>query len=101
MVACGAGGGGTRRRNRRCRQSASVGLFSYKIQLKTLSIPFFNFLTISFNNNQIAREEPGPRGIWGRVQGVDLVQGVTRSGLVCDTPSARSADAREARFLVE
>ena len=30
-----------------------------------------------------------------------LVQGVTRSGLVCDTPSARSADAREARFLVE
>ena len=55
----------------------------------------------SFNNNRIAREEPGPRGIWGRVQGVGLVQGVTRSGLVCDSPSARSADAREARSLVE
>ena len=55
----------------------------------------------SFNNNRIAREEPGPRGIWGRVQGVGLVQGVTRSGLVCGTPSARSADAREARFIGE
>ena len=55
----------------------------------------------SFNNNRIARGEPGPRGIWGRVQGVGLVQRVTRSGLVCDSPSARSADAREARFLVE
>ena len=55
----------------------------------------------SFFNNRIAREESGPRGIWGRVQGVGLVQGVTRSGLVCDSPSARSADAREARFLVE
>ena len=49
----------------------------------------------------MVREELGPRGIWGRVHGVGLVQGVTRSGLVCDTPSARSADAREARFLVE
>ena len=46
-------------------------------------------------------EELGTRGIWGRVHGVGLVQGVTRSGLVCDSPSARSADAREARFLVE
>ena len=46
-------------------------------------------------------EELGTRGIWGRVHGVGLVQGVTRSGLVCDPPSARSADAREARFLVE
>ena len=61
----------------------------------------FFILASSFNNNRIAREEPGPRGIWGRVQGVGLVQGVTRSGLVCGTPSARSADAREARFLVE
>ena len=49
----------------------------------------------------MVREELGPRGIWGRVHGVGLVQGVTRSGLVCDSPSARSADAREARFLVE
>ena len=49
----------------------------------------------------MVREELSPRGIWGRVHGVGLVQGVTRSGLVCDTPSARSADAREARFLVE
>ena len=49
----------------------------------------------------MVREELGPRGIWGRVHGVVLVQEVTRSGLVCDTPSVRSADAREARFLVE
>ena len=56
---------------------------------------------LSFNNNRIAREEPGLRSSWGRVQGVVLVQGVTRSGLVCDTPSARSADAREARFFIE
>ena len=42
-----------------------------------------------------------PRDIWDWIQGVGLVQGVTRSGLVCDAPSARSADAREARFLVE
>ena len=62
---------------------------------------FINQKVLSFNNNRIAREEPGPRGIWGRVQGVGLVQRVTRSGLVCDSPSARSADAREARFLVE
>ena len=58
-------------------------------------------ILLSLTNNRIVREGPGPRGIWGRVQGVGLVQGVTRSGLVCDTPSARSADAREARFLVE
>ena len=42
-----------------------------------------------------------PRDIWGWIQGVGLVQGVTRSGLVCDAPSARSAYAHEARFLVE
>ena len=49
----------------------------------------------------MGREGLAPRGIWGWVQGVGLVQGVARSGLVCYTPSARSADAREARFLVE
>ena len=56
---------------------------------------------ISLTNNRIVREGPGPRGIWGRVRGVGLVQGVTRSGLVCDSPSARSAVAREARFSIE
>ena len=58
-------------------------------------------MLISIINNQMVREELGPRGICGRVHGVGLVHCVTRSGLVCDTPSARSADACEARFLVE
>ena len=28
-------------------------------------------------------EEAGPRGLQGQVQGVELVQGVARSGLIC------------------
>ena len=71
------------------------------VPLKISILELITLCKISFNNNRIARGEPGPRGIWGRVQGVGLVQRVTRSGLVCDSPSARSADAREARFLVE
>ena len=47
VVACGAGGGGTRGRNRRCWQSASVGLFSYKILLKTIH---FCFPSLPFNS---------------------------------------------------
>ena len=49
----------------------------------------------------MVREGLAPRGVRGQVQGVGLVQGLTRSGLVGGSPSARSADAREARFLVE
>ena len=42
-----------------------------------------------------------PRGIWGRVQGVGQVAWVNTRPLVCDSPSARSAVAREARFIGE
>ena len=52
----------------------------------------------SFNNNRIARGEPGPRGIWGRVQGVGLVQRVTRSGLVCDSPYGMASGGQEEPF---
>ena len=34
------------------------------------------------------------RGIWGQVQGVTLIGLVNTRPMVCDTPSARSADAR-------
>ena len=43
----------------------------------------------------------GPRGIWGRVQSVGQVAWVNTRPLVCGTPSAHSADAREARFFIE
>ena len=55
----------------------------------------------SFFNNQIVGEGLGPRGIWGRVQGVGQVASVNTRPLVCDSPSARSAVAREARFIGE
>ena len=38
---------------------------------------------LSFFNNRIVGGGLAPRGIWGRVQGMGLVQGVTTSGLVC------------------
>ena len=60
-----------------------------------------NVSFLSLSNNRMVRGGLAPRDIWGWIQGVGLVQGVTRSGLVCDAPSARSADVREARFLVE
>ena len=37
----------------------------------------------------------------GRVQGVELMGWVNTRPLVCGTPSARSADAREVRFPIE
>ena len=43
----------------------------------------------------------GPGDLGGWVQGVGLMGWVTRSGLVWESPSARSAVAREARLLVE
>ena len=46
----------------------------------------------------MVREELGPRGIWGRVQGVGLVQGVTRSGLVCGTPYGMASEGQEEPF---
>ena len=49
----------------------------------------------------MVREELAPRGFWGRVQGVGLMGWVNTRPMVCDTPSARSADAREARFIGE
>ena len=49
----------------------------------------------------MVREELAPRGFWGRVQGVGLIDWVNTRPMVRGTPSARSADAREVRFLVE
>ena len=49
----------------------------------------------------MVREELAPRGVWGRVQGVGLIGWVNTRPMVCGTPSARSADAREARFIGE
>ena len=46
----------------------------------------------------MVREELGPRGIWGRVHGVGLVQGVTRSGLVCGTPYGMASEGQEEPF---
>ena len=42
-----------------------------------------------------------PRGFWERVQGVGLIVWVNTRPMVCDSPSARSAVAREARFIGE
>ena len=42
-----------------------------------------------------------PRGFWERVQGVGLIVWVNTRPMVCDTPSVRSAVAREARFICE
>ena len=78
----------------------SVLAFSHQLKKNWKNLRHTMLLKSLFNNRMV-REELGPRGIWGLVHGVGLVQGVTRSGLVCDSPSARSADAREARFLVE
>ena len=47
------------------------------------------------------KEVLGPRGIWGRVQGLKLTGWVNIKPLVCGSPSARSADARKARFSIE
>ena len=47
------------------------------------------------------REELAPRGFWGRVQGVGLIGWVNTRPVVGGTPSAHSADAREARFIGE
>ena len=55
----------------------------------------------SFFNNRMVREELAPRGFWGRVQGVGLIGWVNTRPMVCGTPSARSVDAREARFIGE
>ena len=49
----------------------------------------------------MVREELAPRGFWGRVQGVGLIGWVNTRPMVRGTPSARSADAREARFIGE
>ena len=49
----------------------------------------------------MVREELAPRGFWGRVQGVGLIDWVNTRPMVRGTPSARSADAREARFIGE
>ena len=49
----------------------------------------------------MVREELAPRGFWGRVQGVGLIDWVNTRPMACGTPSARSADAREARFIGE
>ena len=49
----------------------------------------------------MVREELAPRGFWGRVQGVGLIGWVNTRPMVRGTPSARSADAREARFISE
>ena len=42
-----------------------------------------------------------PGGFWERVQGVGLIVWVNTRPMVCDSPSARSAVAREARFIGE
>ena len=42
-----------------------------------------------------------PRGFWEWVQGVGLIVWVNTRPMVCDSPSARSAVAREARFICE
>ena len=42
-----------------------------------------------------------PGGFWERVQGVGLIVWVNTRPLVCDSPSARGAVAREARFIGE
>ena len=39
--------------------------------------------------------------IWGRVQGVGQVAWINTRPLICGSPSARSADVREARFICE
>ena len=49
----------------------------------------------------MGREESQEWDLAGRVQGVGLISWVNRRPLVCLAPSARSADAREARFFVE
>ena len=49
----------------------------------------------------MVREELAPRGFWGRVQGVGLIGWVNTRPMVRGTPSARCADAREARFIGE
>ena len=49
----------------------------------------------------MVREELAPRGFWGRVQSVGLIDWVNTRPMVRGTPSARSADAREARFIGE
>ena len=49
----------------------------------------------------MVREELAPKGFWGRVQGVGLIDWVNTRPMVRGTPSARSADAREARFIGE
>ena len=46
----------------------------------------------------MVREELGPRSIWGWVHGVGLVQGVTRSGLVCGTPYGMASEGQEEPF---
>ena len=49
-------------------------------------------------NNRIGREGLGPRGIWDWVQGVSLVQGVTRFGLVCNTPYGMASGGHKEPF---
>ena len=52
----------------------------------------------SFFNNRMVREGLAPRGVWGWIQGVGLVQGITRSGLVCDSPYGMASGGQEEPF---
>ena len=49
----------------------------------------------------MVRGRLAPGGFWERVQGVGLIVWVNTRPMVCDSPSARSAVAREARFIGE
>ena len=49
----------------------------------------------------MGREEAQEWDHSGRVEGVGLISWVNTRPLVCLAPSARSADAREARFFGE
>ena len=46
----------------------------------------------------MVREGLAPRGVWGWIQGVGLVQGITRSGLVCDSPYGMASGGQEEPF---
>ena len=53
------------------------------------------YTTLSLSNNRMVRGGLVPRGIWGWIQGVGLVKGVTRSG---DTPYGMASGGQEEPF---
>ena len=56
------------------------------------------FFQLSLSNNRMGGESLKNETSLGRVQGVELMEWANTRPLVCGTPSARSKDAREARY---